>query len=199
MRIIGVTGGIGSGKSTVARILRDLGAKIIDADKIAREVTTKGEPALDELVNYFGPEILDKDGELNRRHLADIVFNDKKKLEKLNEITHKYIIERIIDEVNKLKEEGKQDLVVLDVPIPVEHGFLDIVEEVWVVKADKETRIKRIMERNKVSFEEAERRIEAQKSEDEYLRIASKIIENNGTLEELENTVAKLYIQRKLG
>ena len=199
MRIIGVTGGIGSGKSTVARILRDLGAKIIDADKIAREVTAKGEPALNELVDYFGPEILNKDGDLNRKYLADIVFNDKEKLEKLNEITHKHIIERIINEVNKLKEEGKQDLVVLDVPIPVEHGFLDIVEEVWVVKADKETRIKRIMERNKVSFEEAERRIEAQKSEDEYLRIASKIIENNGTLEELENTVAKLYIQRKLG
>jgi len=199
LRIIGVTGGIGSGKSTVARILRDLGAKIIDADKIAREVTAKGEPALNELVDYFGPEILNKDGDLNRKYLADIVFNDKEKLEKLNEITHKHIIERIINEVNKLKEEGKQDLVVLDVPIPVEHGFLDIVEEVWVVKADKETRIKRIMERNKVSFEEAERRIEAQKSEDEYLRIASKIIENNGTLEELENTVAKLYIQRKLG
>ncbi|HHV97237.1 MAG TPA: dephospho-CoA kinase [Clostridiaceae bacterium] len=199
MKIIGVTGGIGSGKSTVARILRDLGAKIIDADKIAREVTAKGEPALAELVDYFGQEILDKDGELNRKYLANIVFNDKKKLEKLNEITHKYIIKKIINKVNKLKEEGKHDLIVLDVPIPVEHGFLDIAEEVWVVKSDKETRIRRIMERSKISYEEALKRIEAQISDDEYFKIATLIIENNGTLEELENTVAKLYIQRKLG
>jgi len=199
LKIIGVTGGIGSGKSTVARILRDLGAKIIDADKIAREVTAKGEPALAELVDYFGQEILDKDGELNRKYLANIVFNDKKKLEKLNEITHKYIIKKIINKVNKLKEEGKHDLIVLDVPIPVEHGFLDIAEEVWVVKSDKETRIRRIMERSKISYEEALKRIEAQISDDEYFKIATLIIENNGTLEELENTVAKLYIQRKLG
>jgi len=117
----------------------------------------------------------------------------------LNEITHKYIIKKIINKVNKLKEEGKHDLIVLDVPIPVEHGFLDIAEEVWVVKSDKETRIRRIMERSKISYEEALKRIEAQISDDEYFKIATLIIENNGTLEELENTVAKLYIQRKLG
>ncbi|NMB96769.1 MAG: dephospho-CoA kinase [Clostridiaceae bacterium] len=199
MTIIGVTGGIGSGKSTVSCILSDLGAIIIDADKIAREVTSKGELALDELVDYFGSEILNKDGELNRKLLANIVFNNKEKLEKLNSITHKYVVEKITDRINKLKNEGKQNFVVLDVPIPVEHGFLDIVEEVWVVKSDKEIRVKRIMERSKLSYEEAVKRIEAQKSEDEYLRIASKVIENNGTLEELENTVARLYIQRKLG
>ena len=197
MAVIGVTGGIGSGKSTVARILGDLGAQIIDADKIAREVTAKGEPALEELIGYFGVDILGENGELNRATLANIVFDDKEKLEVLNSITHKYIVDKIIEKLNKLNTEFKQDFVVLDVP--VKHGFFDVVEEVWVVTSDKETRIKRIMERNKISYDEALKRIEAQKGEEEYIRLASKVISNNGTLEELENIVAKLYIQRKLG
>ena len=199
LAVIGVTGGIGSGKSTVTRILSDLGAHVIDADKIAREVTKKGEPALQEIVKHFSADILDENGELNRTSLADIVFSDNTKLEMLNAITHKYIVDNIIEKLNKFKEEYKQDLVVLDVPIPVKHGFLDIVEEVWVVTSNKETRIKRIMERSKISYDEAVKRIEAQKCEEEYIRLASKVIENNGTLEELENIVAKLYIQRKLG
>ncbi|HOJ09972.1 MAG TPA: dephospho-CoA kinase [Clostridiales bacterium] len=199
MKVIGVTGGIGSGKSTVTRILSDLGAEIIDADKIAREITAKGEPALQELVDYFGPGILNDNGELRRTKLAEIVFVDKEKLDILNSITHKYVVKRLISHLEKLRYENKTSFTVLDVPIPVKHGFLDIVNEVWVVTADKETRIKRVMERNKISYEEAVNRIQSQKSDEEYLRLANEVIINNGTLEELEGTIARLYVQKKLG
>jgi len=199
VKVIGVTGGIGSGKSTVTRILSDLGAEIIDADKIAREITAKGEPALQELVDYFGPGILNDNGELRRTKLAEIVFVDKEKLDILNSITHKYVVKRLISHLEKLRYENKTSFTVLDVPIPVKHGFLDIVNEVWVVTADKETRIKRVMERNKISYEEAVNRIQSQKSDEEYLRLANEVIINNGTLEELEGTIARLYVQKKLG
>lgn len=203
MKIIGVTGGIGSGKSTVATILKNLGAFVIDADKIAKTVTIKGQPALDELVEFFGKGILKEDGELDRAKLSVIVFSDKNKLKKLNEITHKHVITKIIQELNRLKEELKKNnndgIIVLDVPIPVKHGFLDIVEEVWVVISDKETRIKRVMKRNNISYSQVLRRIEAQKNEDEYLQIASKVIDNSGTLEELESIVKNFYIKRKYG
>lgn len=198
MNIIGITGGIGSGKSTVARILRVLGAKVIDADKIAREVTAKGQPALDEIVEYFGKDILNEDGELDRKKLGKIVFEDKEKLKVLNSITHKYVIERIINELERLKEENA-NIIVLDVPLPVEHGFLDVVDEVWLVTANKDTRIKRIMERSGLTYEEVIKRMEAQKSDEEYLKIADEVIYNDGSMEELESTVAKLYIQKKLG
>jgi len=198
LNIIGITGGIGSGKSTVARILRVLGAKVIDADKIAREVTAKGQPALDEIVEYFGKDILNEDGELDRKKLGKIVFEDKEKLKVLNSITHKYVIERIINELERLKEENA-NIIVLDVPLPVEHGFLDVVDEVWLVTANKDTRIKRIMERSGLTYEEVIKRMEAQKSDEEYLKIADEVIYNDGSMEELESTVAKLYIQKKLG
>ncbi|NSW92290.1 MAG: dephospho-CoA kinase [Firmicutes bacterium] len=198
MKVIGVTGGIGSGKSTVARILCDLGAKVIDADKVAREITSKGQPAVEEIVNYFGTEVLNEKGELDRKKLSEIVFMDKGKLEVLNTITHKYIVDKIIRNLEKLKEE-KVEIVVLDVPLPVKHGFLDVVDEVWVVVASKDTRIKRIMERSNITYEEAVNRINAQKGDEEYLKLANEVINNDGSVEELEKVVAKLYIQKKLG
>jgi len=193
--VIGITGGIGSGKSTVARILRDLGAKVIDADRISREVTAKGKKALDDIVGTFGSGILNEDGELDRKKLADIVFNDPERLKLLEAIVHKYVIEEIEKRVNALKNEGNSDIIVLDVPIPVERGFIDLADQVWVVTCDMETRIKRIMERSCYTYEEAVRRINSQMREEEYLKIADEVIVNNGSIEELENAVAKLYIK----
>lgn len=195
MYVIGVTGGIGAGKSIVSRILVDLGAKVIDADKIARDIVKPGEPALKELVEEFGEQILTQEGELDRKKLSDIVFGDNEKLEKLNKITHKYIIERIINLVEKEKKEKRFDIVVLDVPIPVKKGFLDIADEIWVVTANKQTRIERIIKRNGFSREEAEKRIASLPGDEEYLEIADEVIENNSTLEDLEKKVAKLYVK----
>ncbi len=198
MKVIGVTGGIGSGKSTIAKILCDLGASIIDADKIAREITVKGQLIMEEIVGYFGTSVLDEEGELDRKKLSEIVFADSKKLEVLNCITHKYIADKIKDELNKL-EESKAKIVVLDAPLPVENGFLDVVDESWVVVANRDIRIKRIMERSKISSEEALARIKMQKSDEEYLKIADEVINNDGSVEELEKSIAKLYIQKSLG
>jgi dephospho-CoA kinase len=198
LKVIGVTGGIGSGKSTIAKILCDLGASIIDADKIAREITVKGQLIMEEIVGYFGTSVLDEEGELDRKKLSEIVFADSKKLEVLNCITHKYIADKIKDELNKL-EEAKAKIVVLDAPLPVENGFLDVVDESWVVVANRDIRIKRIMERSKISSEEALARIKMQKSDEEYLKIADEVINNDGSVEELEKSIAKLYIQKSLG
>lgn len=197
VKVIGVTGGIGSGKSTVSRILRDLGAKIVDADKIARKIVVKGGKPLEDLVNFFGSEILDADGELNRKKLAEIVFNKSEKLEALNNITHGYIAEEIIKAVNCYKTDNTTDIIVIDAPIPIEHGFIDQADEIWVVTASREVRIARIMERNGFSREEAEKRIDSQQSDEAYIRLADEVIVNEGSIEELENTVAKLYVKIK--
>jgi dephospho-CoA kinase len=195
--IIGLTGTIGSGKSTVSKIMKDLGAAIIDADVIARTVTAKGSEALEELVSHFGSEILEQNGELNRKKLADIVFNDPVKLEDLNNITHKYIIRKILSSLNDLKASGRNEVVVLDAPLPVKRGFLDMVDEVWVVTSERETRIKRIMQRSGFTLEEATERINSQAKEEQYLGIADLVIENDSSIEELEKTVVKLYLQKK--
>lgn len=197
MKIIGVTGGIGSGKSTVTRILADLGAKVIDADRIAREVVRKGQPALDELVGVFGPSILDENGELDRKKLAGIVFNDRIRLEELNRITHKHVTDKIVKAVDKFEREGNAETLVLDVPIPVKEGFRDLANEIWTVTADKETRIKRVMERSGASREEVLERINSQAREENYTGIADVVIENNGSIEDLEKSVVKLYVRSK--
>jgi dephospho-CoA kinase len=195
LKIIGVTGGIGSGKSTVSRILRDLGAIIISADKIARDIVYKGEKALEELVEYFGNDILTDEGELDRKKLGTIVFGNNEKLEVLNSITHKYIVEKIVDMAEQFRMENKSGIMVIDAPIPVEHGFIDLVDQVWVVTADIDVRIKRIIERDGITREEALNRINSQKKEGEYLGIADEVLVNNGGIEELERVVAKLFIK----
>ena len=197
MKIIGVTGGIGSGKSTVSRTLRDLGAAVVDADILAKNVTAGGKEALNELVNCFGKDIIKESGELDRVKLASIAFGDKVKLHALNSITHKHIVERIRDTIKVLESTTKWDFIVIDAPIPLEKGFLDLADEVWVVIADRETRIKRVMDRSGFSYEAVIDRINAQMSDDEYLRIADEVFYNNGTVEELEQAVVKLFLQKK--
>lgn len=197
MKIIGITGGIGSGKSAVSRILRDLGAAVVDADALARNVTTGGSEALKELTEYFGNDIIDETGELDRKKLASIAFSDPVKLHALNNITHKYITERIIGAIEVLRSTGKRDFIVIDAPIPIEKGFLDVADEVWVVAADREIRIKRVMERSDLTYEEVISRINSQMRDEEYLRIADEVLNNNGTMEELEQAVVKLFLQKK--
>lgn len=197
MKIIGVTGGIGSGKSTVSGALRDLGAAVVDADVLARNVTLKDGKAFNELVDYFGEDIVKQDGELDREKLAAIAFNDKVKLHALNCITHKHIAEKIREAVELLKNAGKCGITVIDAPIPVEKGFIDLADEIWVVAADREERIKRILSRSGYTREEAEKRINSQPRDEEYLGIANEILYNNGSLEELEQAVVRLFLQKK--
>jgi dephospho-CoA kinase len=195
MKIIGVTGGIGSGKSTVSRILDEMGAAIIDADVIAREIVQKGQAALNEIVKFFGKDVIDNEGELNRRKLGSLVFNDKDKLESLNKITHKYITERIKEKILDISDAGSVELIVVDAAIPFQYGFMDVVDEIWVVLSDIEVRIARVMARSGLSHEQVVERIKSQKSDQEYLSFAHKVLINNGSVAELKEQVANLIFR----
>lgn len=193
MRIIGLTGGIASGKSTVSNVLHDLGAVVIDADSIAREVVDKDGKALDEIADYFGSRVLDNNGELDRKKLGELVFEDKEKLEMLNKITHKYILERMRERFDEELQKADANALVLDAPLPVEQGFQDVVDEIWVVSSDRNTRIGRLIERNGYTEEEAIKRIDAQMTDEEYLKLSDEVIYNDGSVEELERQVVKLF------
>jgi len=191
MFIIGLTGGIGSGKSTVARILQKLGAEVIYADDIAKEITEPGMPAYRKIIEYFGEDIIGEDNRINRKKLADIVFSNSGELQRLNEITHSIVVDVIAKLIDEYRDSGKE-LVVVEAIVPVEHGFLDVVDTVWVVLANESVRIDRVMERNGLTYEEAKKRIRSQMSDEMYILIADKIIYNDGSLKELEEKVRGL-------
>jgi dephospho-CoA kinase len=186
--VLGITGGIGSGKSTVSRILQEMGAVVIDADIISRAVVMPGEKALEELTEVFGVGILDGWGQLQRKKLADVVFNDNDKLQKLNGILHKYVAQRINDNV-KEQQLNKTQIIVIDAPIPIKSGFLDLCHRVWTITADRDLRIKRIMERNGMTYDEAVSRIKSQLDEQEYIKIADTVIYNNYDYSHLKEDV----------
>ncbi len=186
--VIGVTGGIGSGKSTVSSFLEELGVPIIDADDISRNLLKPGEKALAEVVAAFGSELIDNDGLLDRKALGEIVFSDSNKLEVLNAIVHKYVAEEIDNRIKCYEAQGFLRIVV-DAPLPIEHGFLDLCDIVWTVHADEEIRIQRIMKRSGMTREEAIARINSQITERQYLEIATTVIYNNETIEHLKHEV----------
>ncbi|MDD2392948.1 MAG: dephospho-CoA kinase [Eubacteriales bacterium] len=183
MFIIGITGGIGCGKSTVANICRDYGLPVIDADEISREVTSVGGAAISEIAESFGIHIIGQDGSLDREKMAEIVFGDRKSLDKLSRIVHRHVIEQIKIRTAKFKEE-KSKALVLDVPIPVKDGFLDLCDQVWLIWTDDDLRIKRLNERG-MGTEEARRRISFQMTRNDYESLSQVVIDNNGTEEEL--------------
>ncbi|HAA42704.1 MAG TPA: dephospho-CoA kinase [Ruminiclostridium sp.] len=192
MKVIGVTGGIGSGKTTVSGILSSLGAKVIEADKISREIMKKGHKVFDEVVDFFGEDILDEKGEIIRAKLRDIAFESEEKVKALNDITHKYIS---IEIKNKIKKCAKEDTVVVDAAIPLENGFLDVSHEIWFVTADIDTRIKRVMKRNNLTYSEVMDIIKMQPDDNYYISISNIIIYNNGSYKELEERVKSIYIK----
>jgi len=183
--IIGITGGIGSGKSTVANILRELDYSVIDADVIAKDLLNN-EEILNKLEKEFPQAFIEHT--LNKKVLSDIVFNSKAKLNKLNSIIHPEVAKQII----YLIDSSEDKLLFLDVPIPTKECFTDVVNEIWVVSASKELRISRIIERSNISMNNALARIDSQMSEEEYLKLSNIIINNNGTKKELEEKISLL-------
>ena len=189
MRVLGVTGGTGTGKSTVTEILRKKGCAVIDADKIAKSLQRKDTKVFRDRVPHFGPEAVDREtGELDRRWLSKRVFENPEDMLVLNRIVHKAVAKEIKRRLTVLE---KRDVAcaVLDVPIPVENGFFDVSDCVWAVVANDDLRIERLMARNGYTEEEAERRIAAQLSNSEYSALADVVIDNEGTREELEKLV----------
>jgi len=195
MIVAGLTGGVASGKSLVAKELKELGATIIDADLIAREVLCPGETAFDEVVTNFGREVLTTGGEIDRKRLGDIVFNDKEKRELLNNITHPRIRERMMARLAQLKNNkdnsnpAERPVVILDIPLLFESGLTSKVDCVIVVSADVPTQIKRLMQRDGLTETEALARINSQIPLKEKLKAADYIIDNNvGSTESLKET-----------
>lgn len=193
MFVLGITGGIGCGKSTVAGFCREAGLPVIDADVLSRDVTATDGAALPELIDLFGPNIVREDGALNRDKMASLVFRDKRSLDQLSEVVHKHVIQAMRQSVAALKEAGER-AVVLDVPIPVQEGFLDLCDQVWVVWASDDVRIERLRQRG-MSEAEARRRMAMQMSREAYIKIADFVITNDDTLDALKRETADLLNQ----
>ena len=204
MRIIGLTGGTGSGKSHVGSMLKERHAYIADADVIAHEIIEKEKPAYNELVEHFGKGILDKNGNIIRRKLGDIVFSDKNELEFLDECTHKYIVAEIKELIEEITPQtDKYSIFIIDAPLLAEAGLVDICDSVWVVYADEKVRAERIMKRDGITYEQAEKRIASQKSWEEYKAMGAVIIDNSSDDDNLEsqlddkNTIGSFINEKK--
>lgn len=188
--IIGITGGIGSGKSTVSNIIKNF-YPLIDADEISRKVVEKGEKGYIRVVEHFGEGILKKDRTIDREKLGKIIFTDDKEKKSLNNILHPIIIEYMKKEINKYK-----GIVFLDIPLLIES--LDSLEkegikfnELWLIYIPYDIQLERLRKRDKISKEEASLKIQAQLPMDEKIPYASLVIDNSGSLEQLEKLVLK--------
>jgi len=189
---VGLTGGIASGKSTVASMLVELGAVLIDSDALAREVVARGTPGLAQVVAEFGEELLTPEGDLDRPALGRIVFSDETARRRLEAITHPLIFERYAE----LEAAAPLDAVVVhDIPLLAESGRADTFDEVIVVDVPPELQIERMTGDRGWTREEAESRIAAQASREDRLAIATYVIDNTGTLDELRAQVEEVYAQ----
>lgn len=193
MKVIGLTGGIASGKSTISMLLRDKGAVIIDADEIAREILSPKKPAWNAVIDCFGREIL-LDGEnIDRKKLGRMVFSDRAMLEKLNRITHPAILEEIKKRLDYYRQK-REKIVVIDAALLLEIGLDSMVDEVWLVAVDEKTQLERLLNREKeMSVEEAMDRIRAQLPLDKKIKMADRIIENSGSIEETKRQIDALW------
>lgn len=191
--IIGLTGGIASGKSTVSKILKELGAIIVDADIKAKEISER-EDVIIEAKNIFGNDIIDNNGKIDRVKLKEIVFSNKEKLKELNNLIHP----KVVNEFKKIKESSnKNDIIIFDVPLLFETGMDKMCEKIILVFADKDTQIKRMIERDNIDKKLAEKIINSQMSLEEKLKKSQIHIENNGTLEDLKKKAENIYRELK--
>jgi dephospho-CoA kinase len=189
---VGLTGGIASGKSAVSAVLRELGAVVIDADQLARDVVAPGTSGLAEVVAEFGGEVLAEDGSLDRPAVAKLVFGDEAARRRLEGIIHP----RVFEEGVRLEEDAPEGaLVVHDIPLLAESGRVDSFDAVLVVDAPRETQVERMVRDRGWTREDAESRIAAQADREKRLAIATHVIENDGTREELEARVREVYAE----
>ena len=188
---VGLTGGIGSGKSTVAGFLADRGALVIDADLIARQVVEPGEPALAEIEQRFGTEVIAPDGSLDRGALAAIVFHDTSALSELNAITHPRIAQRTAELIEAASDDA---VVVYDVPLLVENGLTEGWDFVIVVEADREVRVRRLIERG-LDESDIEARMSRQATDEQRRAVADIVIDNSRDLHGLEQQVGAAWSQ----
>ncbi|MFO3689413.1 dephospho-CoA kinase [Staphylococcus felis] len=193
-KVIGLTGGIATGKSTVAELLQIHGFKIVDADVASRKAVEKGSEGLEKVRDLFGEEAITAEGEMNRAFIGQEVFYDDEKREKLNQIIHPIVNQLMKKERDDYLEKGYN--VIMDIPLLFENGLEDTVDEVWLVYASEPIQIDRLMARNNMSIEDAKARVYSQISIDKKSRMADVVIDNLGSKLELKQNLEKVLVEK---
>lgn len=189
-KVIGLTGGIASGKSTVSELLSVFGFKVVDADKAAREAVKKESKGLAQVREVFGDEAIDENGEMNRRYMGDLVFNHPEKRLELNAIIHPIVRDIMEEEKQEYLKQGYN--VIMDIPLLFENELENTVDEVWVVYTSESIQMDRLMQRNNLSLEDAKARVYSQISIDKKSRMADHVIDNLGDKLELKQNLERL-------
>jgi dephospho-CoA kinase len=197
MLIVGLTGGIASGKSLVTRVLRDLGAHIIDADKIVHGLLGAGQETCREVVHHFGVAIQLPDGSIDRRKLGDIIFNNPEERAWLNQCIHPRVFEAYNHQVRHISERQPDAIVVMDAALLIETGYHKKVDKLIVVYARQKDQVKRLLERDRFTLEQAMARISSQMPLDEKRAYADYVIENTGSREETELQTREIFSKLK--
>lgn len=192
MLVLGITGGIGSGKSLVTKIMKKVfHSAVIDTDSIGHELLLRNGKAYKRVVAVFGKEILSEDGEINRKKLGEIVFSERKKLEELNSIVHPLVEEEVDSRIKEAEKKGYA-FVCLETALLIEVGYDKKCDEIWFVYADTETRIRRLVKKRGLSVERVKAILEKQKSEEEFKKIAHRIINNSKNEKDTENQIREI-------
>jgi dephospho-CoA kinase len=193
--VIGLTGGIGAGKSTVMQMLEALGAAVIDADKVGHQIYLPDLPAWREIVDTFGPEVLNADRSINRQALGKLVFADPEALRTLNRIVHPKMFERMAELTAELRARGGIKAIVIEAAILIEANWQPLADQIWLVVASEPVVIERLAKQRNLSPEQARTRIAAQLSDEERLKHAHVVIRNDGSLDEVRTAVQQAWDQ----
>lgn len=193
MLVVGLTGGIASGKSTVSNYLRQLGAVIIDADQLARKVVEPGKNAWLRIKEHFGLEVINEDGSLDRKKIGEIVFANPLEREILNKIIHPEVIKETKRLIDHYKEQADIKLIVVDAPLLLETGMDKLVDEVWVINIEPELQIRRVIKRDNLTREGAINRLKSQMPTQEKLKFAHRVIDNNNSLAQTFDQLEKAF------
>jgi dephospho-CoA kinase len=193
--VIGLTGGIGAGKSTVTQMLEALGAAVIDADKVGHQIYLPDLPAWREIVDTFGPEVLNADRTINRQALGKLVFADPEALRTLNRIVHPKMFDRMGELIAEMRARGGMKAIVVEAAVLIEANWMALVDQVWVVVASEAVVVDRLAKQRHLSSEQVRTRIAAQLTNDERLKHADVVIRNDGSLEEVRHAVQQAWDQ----
>lgn len=193
-KVIGLTGGIATGKSTVSELLTAFDFKVVDADIASRKAVAKGSKGLEQVREQFGDEAITEEGEMDRKYMGDLVFNQPEKRLELNAIVHPIVREIMEEEKQTYLQQGYN--VIMDIPLLFENELQDTVDEVWLVYTSESIQIDRLMERNDLSLEDAKARVYSQISIDKKSRMADHVIDNLGDKLELKKNLERLLVEQ---
>ena len=196
MKIVGLTGGISSGKSTVSSYLKQLKIPVIDADEVARKVVEPNSQGAREIRKTFGSDVFEEDGSLNRQKLGSLIFSNAENRQKLDELLQPLIKIMILDEIEEYRQKG-ENMIVLDLPLLFEKQYEELCEEIIVVYVPRELQLERLMKRNQYTKQEALSRIDSQLSIEEKRKRATVLLDNQGTIQQLYQQVEQWLVETK--